>query len=118
MSIIATAFGHVETVHLLYLRSDVMPDPIVLSEVDFLAFQKDPEHTVARLLGLSLHEFRDWMASDGCVRCAHINAAGRRCQKSVSGGAYQPRDWLAAQGTCCVQHGGPTGLECRSGARR
>lgn len=60
-------------------------------------------------LGVSEHEFDDWLAEAGRVRCIASTAAGSQCKHHVSGPVHEdPKEWVEASriGGYCRIHGG------------
>lgn len=70
-------------------------------------YLSDREQIHARLLGLTVQEYREWLSMEGEIRCSAINSNGFRCKNLLSGGMRtDAKQWKRDQGGYCAIHGG------------
>lgn len=72
-------------------------------------FVDDKQAVFAEVMGLSVPEYIEWVASQGSVYCSETTKRGRPCRNFIIGGTgLNPEEWkaLRAAGGHCISHGG------------
>jgi hypothetical protein len=77
-------------------------------------FNRDPDSYAASELGMTVDEYREWIALGGMALCGGTTKAGRYCSTSLAGMGLNPADWRAIhREDYCKQHGGAGSEENR-----
>uniref|UniRef100_UPI003F82228B hypothetical protein n=1 Tax=Xanthomonas sp. 0924 TaxID=2835534 RepID=UPI003F82228B len=82
---------------------------VIASAEDIAATLTDGLHLPSKLLGLTRHEYFEWLELDGHVRCCATTRQGQQCRVSASGKQMgNPAEWKALRATLpyCHVHGG------------
>ncbi|MEJ2124753.1 MAG: hypothetical protein P8Y47_08060 [Alphaproteobacteria bacterium] len=83
---------------------------VLLDENDFVLLVRNVTELHAKIHGVTVDQYRDWIDAKGCLSCSALTKSGESCQGSVTGGFYlDAKDWVTRQGkSFCPAHGGHT----------
>jgi hypothetical protein len=77
-------------------------------------FNRDPDGFAASEFGMTVVDYREWIALGGMALCGGMTRAGMPCSTSLAGMGLNPADWRALhREEYCKQHGGAGSVENR-----
>lgn len=80
---------------------------VLLSTDQALAYMARPEVFSANCFGLTVSEYKMWVALDGQAMCGALAKSGTQCRNAISGSTQlSAQQWKARHGGLCAVHGG------------
>ena len=83
-----------------------VPRTLHLDQDELAEYLADPDLFAAEYLGLTIDQYREWIALEGAALCGERTKAGHPC-RSVVKYCDDPAEWLELhRSVACVNHGG------------
>lgn len=89
--------GEVHVLLSVYIRKpDGGSEEVYVDDEQAARWQADPDACAARYFGMTVEEYREWIAVDGYASCGALTKDGRPCRAALAhphGGQLDAREW-------------------------
>jgi hypothetical protein len=84
------------------IRGDGGFDHMQISKRQIAEYEADPDLFVAKLFGLSVEDYLEWIVCDGTPLCSALTKSGHLCRNNIGGFLLDPETWkrLHRKATC------------------
>ena len=87
-----------------YVNTPSGGDHVYLELENIEKYRSDYTQFCADHFGLTLEQYKLWMATHGTPRCGEKTKSGKRCKKPCGRVQSHAQEWLAEDGGVCAYH--------------